>query len=157
MGNARSGSWSPPPWSAGRTTEAVSKVGRKSKSCHDSGWGTFSCPHPNPLPLGEGAIQRPLLKSPRPSGEGAIQRPLLKSPRPSGEGQGEGTSCYDRCHSLGFETASTPMRESTAERLPPHERSLDSSSLIINVSQPIFGHSSKRSPGKGNPTDHKLY
>jgi len=72
--------------------EAVSKVGHVSESCHDLSRLALHCPHPNPLP----------------EGEGAVPEPLLKSPRPLGEGQGEGYSCYDSACSMSFETASMP-------------------------------------------------
>jgi len=47
----------------GHGMEVVSGVERRDKSCHYQGWQAFSCPHPNPLPLGEGAHLEPLFGS----------------------------------------------------------------------------------------------
>ncbi len=56
--------------------------------------GHFRCPHPSPLP----------------EGEGADPRSLLTSPRPLGEGKGEGISCYYCVQFKSFETVSSPLR-----------------------------------------------
>jgi len=72
--------------------EAVSKVESDSRSCHDSGCPAFYLPHPNPLPLGEGANWE------------ALYDPLSLWERDRVRAH----SCQHSAYSMGFETAYMP-------------------------------------------------
>jgi hypothetical protein len=120
----------------GNGMEAVSKFGRRSKSCHDLGSHAFRFPHPNPLLEGEGATYgRCTILSPfgrGTQGEGnratmsAILRVLRQSPRRAPTIQNEGhflcAASFQRTSGKWFKNMGTGSTCFSAEPEPPRER-----------------------------------
>jgi len=89
----------------GRPSETVSKLGGNSKSWHDQGCQAFSRPHPNPLPLGEGAIWS-RFTVPSPLGRGSYLEPLYGPLSPWERDRVRVHLWHDSRWSMSFETVS---------------------------------------------------